>query len=229
MDRSACNRPPLVHGRTHLTNRIITACFAALAAASLAACSAPASATSAPETTQAATAPSVTATTPAPADSVTAAPAAAPVRSAGPGSVKSEPGEDVYDFNIRRDFWATVMKDGATAALYESETYKTWRKQVGYHAPNGDMDATCTMGARIASTPEREKAARAWLHNTALDVPGVRVFAYPFTCPSSLALGHPRNFVVVAAVNPQLKVEELKYAPDGKDTVVFGVPNSEKL
>lgn len=207
-----------------MNRKLMTAALALTAAAALTGCSGNATAAPAATVTVTATPDATTAASP---SAASATPA--PARSAGPGSVKAEPGEDVFDFNVRRDFWATVMKDGATAALYESETYKTWRKQVGYHAPNDDMNATCTMGARIESTPERDKAARVWLHSTALDVPGVRVFAYPFICPTSPALGHPRNFVVVAAVNPQLKVEETNYAPDGTETVVFGVPNSEKL
>ena len=209
-----------------MTKRIIAAGLAALVAGSLAACSAPAQSSS-PSAAAATQAAAVTTQPPASTAPASAVGAPGPTRSPGPGSVKSEPGEDVFDFNIRKAFWAEVQKDGVTASLYQSDTYNKFRESAGFHAPNGNMTTQCTLGARIASTPERLAAMRSELHQPALDVPGVKVFGYPVTCPG--ASDHPRNYVLVAAVNPNLKVEELSYVPDGPDTVLFGVPDSSRL
>lgn len=213
-----------------MNKRILTAALLALTAASLSACSGPAAASGAPgspqvtsaataqaATTEAAAAPSAAATTP------------APTRSPGPGSVKAEPGEDVYDFNVRQDFWAQLQKNGSTAGRYESDTYRKFMQQVGYTAPNLGMDVSCTLGARISSNEKPDAAAMRWLHEPAKSVPGVKLFTYPVLCPDGRSPGHPRNYVLLALVNPQLKVEELNYVPDGPDTVPYGVPDSSKL
>lgn len=203
-----------------LTNRITATALAILTAATLAACSAPATATTTPAATQM---PSTAISQPsATASAEPAAPTAAPTRSPGPGSVKSEPGEDVYDFNIRQMFWALVTHDADTAAKFESSTLGTWHKQIGYHAPNSNMDLTCTLGARIPSTPERVAAIPDNLHKEAMSVPGVKTFAYPLTCPNG-----PNTYIIVAAVNPSLHVEEINYE-QAKDVPVFGVPDLNK-
>ena len=216
-----------------MTNRLIAAGMAALAAASLAACSAPTSASSAPGSPQVATvAAGSTPASTAPSASSTAAPTAstpAPTRSPGPGSVKSEPGEDVYDFNVRQDFWAQLQKNASTAGRYESDTYRQFMQEVGYTAVNLGMDVSCTLGARISVNEKPDAAAMRWLHEPAKSAPGVKLFTYPVLCPNGRSPGHPRNYVLLALVNPQLKVEELNYVPDGPDTVPYGVPDSNKL
>lgn len=219
-----------------MKKHIIAASLAALLAGSLAACSTPAESAPPAASTPAASQAAVVTTAPQPsASAAVAAPEAAapavadpaPTRSPGPGSVKAEPGEDVFDFNIRKNFWANVEEDGSTAGLYESDAWRKWRQQVGYHAPNGNMTTKCTLGTRIAETPERDAAARRNLHRDALEVPGVRVFAYPLTCPPESPKDRQRVMVVIAAVNPQLKIEELNY-DSGRGAVVFGLPDTSR-
>jgi len=216
--------------RSALLNRILAAALAAATAASMAACSGPAAASGTPSS------PQVTAATAAPpaATETAAAPSAAattpaPTRSPGPGSVKAEPGEDVYDFNVRQDFWAQLQKNGSTAGRYESDTYRQFMQEVGYTAVNLGMDVSCTLGARISVNEKPDAAAMRWLHEPAKTAPGVKLFTYPVLCPNGRSPGHPRNYVLLALVNPQLKVEELNYVPDGPDTVPYGVPDSNKL
>lgn len=218
-----------------MNKRIIAASLATLLAGSLAACSAPAE--SAPPAAPAAT--QAEAATPAPSASSTQTTSSAaykavptptglavPTGSPGPGSVNATPSEDAIDFAVRKYFWAAVQEDHDAVEPYWSARFR--ELHIGKTLnPNTELFSTgCTLDSRIPTTREREAYLPGMVRPQAQSVAGIRFVAYPLWCPSTVPQFKQRAFVLVAAVNPQNKIEDLRYA-QGSTAVVFGLPDTE--